>query len=215
MDKAITMASFMRFLRKNLFEKLLFGLSVLLLMAFGTPVWSQSQVELSQFDVERNSEEIAVTAQLQFELSTAVEEALLKGVPVYFRAEAEVLKERWYWYDKSVIAASRQYKLAFQPLTRRWRLSVGTGTGAGAGQGLALSQSFDSLPAALASVKRIAKWRVAASSELDPSVKYRLDFRFQLDVSQLPRPFQIGVLGHSDWDIGVARSVLLAAEATK
>ena len=215
MGRAITMASFMRFSRKNLFEKLLSGRAAWLLISVCAPAWSQSPVELSQFEVERTSEEIAVTAQLQFEISSAVEEALLKGVPVYFRAEAEVLKERWYWYDKSLVSASRQYKLAFQPLTRRWRLSAGTGSGAGAGQGLALSQSFDSLPAALASVKRIVRWRIAAASDLDASVKYRLDFRFQLDVSQLPRPFQIGVLGHSDWDVGVTRSVLVAAESPK
>ncbi len=209
------MVSSMPCLRKNLFKKLLLGFCVWAWMALCTSAWAQTPVELSQFEVERSSEEVSITAQLQFELSGAVEEALLKGVPVYFRAEAEVLKERWYWYDKSLVSASRQYKLAFQPLTRRWRLSIGTGSGAGAGQGLALSQSFDSLQAALASVKRISKWKVAGAAELDPTVKYRLDFRFQLDLSQLPRPFQIGVIGHTDWDVGVARSVTLVQEGAK
>lgn len=191
------------------------GVSVLVCAIMCLPVWAQTQVELQQFEVERSSDEVSITAQLQFELSAAVEDALLKGVPVYFRAESEILKERWYWYDKSVVSASRHYKLAFQPLTRRWRLNVGTGNGAGAGQGLALSQSFDTLQTALASVKRIAKWRVAGATDLDPVVKYRLDFRFQLDVSQLPRPFQIGVMGHTDWDVGVSRSVPLIPEAAK
>lgn len=209
------MAFSMRCLRKKLFEKLLLGVSVWVCAIMCLPVWAQTQVELQQFEVERSSDEVSITAQLQFELSAAVEDALLKGVPVYFRAESEVLKERWYWYDKSVVSASRHYKLAFQPLTRRWRLNVGTGNGAGAGQGLALSQSFDTLQTALASVKRIAKWRVAGATDLDPVVKYRLDFRFQLDVSQLPRPFQIGVMGHTDWDVGVSRSVLLIPEAAK
>jgi hypothetical protein len=215
MSSAITMAFFMRCLRKNLFEKLLLSICFWAWVAQCSSVWAQNQVELSQLEVERSSEEVSLTAQLQFELSSAVEDALLKGVPVYFRAEAEVLKERWYWYDKSLASVSRQYKLAFQPLTRRWRLNVGVGSGASAGQGLALSQTFDSLSAALASVKRISKWRVAGATDLDPAVKYRLDFRFQLDVSQLPRPFQIGVMGHTDWDVGVARSVPLAQEGAK
>ena len=209
------MVSSMPCLRKNPFKKLLLGFGVCVWMALCASAWAQTPVELSQFEVERSSEEVSITAQLQFELSGAVEEALLKGVPVYFRAEAEVLKERWYWYDKSLVSASRQYKLAFQPLTRRWRLSIGTGSAAGAGQGLALSQSFDSLQAALASVKRISRWRVAGAAELDPTAKYRLDFRFQLDLSQLPRPFQIGVIGHTDWDVGVARSVTLVQEGAK
>lgn len=209
------MAFSMHFLKRRPFERLLYCLWLLCSLAVCSQVQAQTTVELSQFDVERSAEETTITAQLQFELSTAVEDALLKGVPVYFRAEAEVLKERWYWSDKSVAAASRHYKLAFQPLTRRWRLSVGTGTGPTAGQGLALSQSFDSLALALASVRRVAKWRVAGPGELDPAVRYRMDFRFQLDVSQLPRPFQIGVLGQSEWDISVARSTVLLPENTK
>jgi len=205
----------MHFLRKKLAEKMLSKLALCLLICLCAPVWAQSQVELSQFDVERNSEELALTAQLQFELSSAVEDALLKGVPVYFRVDADILKERWYWSDKMLVSASRQYKLAFQPLTRRWRLNVGAGAGAATGQGLALSQTFDSLQAALASVKRISKWRIASGGDLDASTKYRLDFRFQLDTSQLPRPFQIGVLGHSDWDVAVSRSVTVAPESAK
>lgn len=176
---------------------------------------AQPAIELSQFDVERSSEELSITGQLQFELSVSVEDALLRGLPIYFRADAEILKERWYWYDKSLATVSRHYKLAYQPLTRRWRVNIGTGTGASAGQGLALSQSFDSLPLAIASIKRITKWRVVGPGELDAVSRYRLDFRFQLDVSQLPRPFQIGVLGQSDWDVSIARSVSLLPDSLK
>jgi len=209
------MASSMHFLKRYPFERMLrcFWLAAITLL--GQVTYAQATIELSQFDIERTNDELSVSAQLQFELSSAVEEALLKGLPIYFKAEAEVVKERWYWSDKSLVAASRHYKLAFQPLTRRWRLSIGTGNGANAGQGLALSQSFDTLAQAIASVKRINKWRVSGAGELDPATRYRLDFRFQLDVSQLPRPFQIGVLGQSEWDISVVRSTILMPELMK
>lgn len=209
------MAFSMHFSKRNTFESLLRRLCLILLVFVWAPLHAQASVELSQFEVERSSEELTLTAQLQFELSAPVEDALLKGVPVYFRVEAEVLRERWYWYDKSLASVSRHYKLAFQPLTRRWRLSVGTGSGSSAGQGLALSQTFDSLPMAIAAIKRIVKWRIAGPGELDPAGRYRLDFRFMLDLSQLPRPFQIGVLGQSDWDVSVARSVTLGPETVK
>jgi hypothetical protein len=32
-------------------------------------------------------------------------------------------------------------------------------------------------------------------------------------VSQLPRPFQIGAVGHADWNISAARTQRLAVEA--
>ena len=39
-----------------------------------------------------------------------------------------------------------------------------------------------------------------------------VDFRFRLDTSQLPRPFQIGVVGQADWNISVERSARLPLE---
>lgn len=176
---------------------------------------AQSTAELSSFELERGSEELSVSAQLEFELSPTVEEALLKGIPMVFVAETELLRERWYWYDKSVAISTRQFRLAFQPLTRRWRLNISSGTANTTGQGLALNQSFDTLQQALATIKRISRWRVAGASELDPAVRYRFEFRFRLDLGQLPRPFQIGAIGQSDWDIGVTRSELLAPEVAK
>lgn len=176
---------------------------------------AQSTAELSSFALERGSEELSVSAQLEFELSPTVEEALLKGIPMVFVAETELLRERWYWYDKSVAISTRQFRLAFQPLTRRWRLNISSGTANATGQGLALNQSFDTLQQALATIKRISRWRVAGANELDAAVRYRFEFRFRLDLGLLPRPFQIGAIGQSEWDIGVTRSELLAPEVTK
>ncbi len=186
-----------------------------LLMWVSASARAQTPVEAAPFDIERSSEELSLTTQLQFELSPAVEDALLKGVPIYFKAEVSVFRERWYWYDKSVVSAARHYKLAFQPLTRRWRISAGGGGASNAGQGLGLSQSFDNLAGAIDSIKRIAKWRIAGPGELDTAGRYRLDFRFQLDLSQLPRPFQIGVSGQPDWDISLSRSTMLLPETMK
>jgi hypothetical protein len=73
----------------------------------------------------------------------------------------------------------------------------------------------DTLAAAMSSVKKISRWRVAGPGELEPTGRYRLDFRFNLDVSQLPRPFQIGLLGQTDWDINILRSQPLLPEFSK
>jgi hypothetical protein len=39
-----------------------------------------------------------------------------------------------------------------------------------------------------------------------------VDFRFRLDVSQLPRPFQIGAVGESDWTISAGHQQRLVLE---
>jgi len=176
---------------------------------------AQNATEISQYQVERLEDDIVISAQVAFELPAAVEEALLKGVPLYFVSEAEVLRERWYWYDKKISIVERHLRLAYQPLTRRWRLNVTAGAGRDANLGLALNQSFDTLAQVLSTIKRISKWKIADAGDLDTNQKYKVEFRFRLDLSQLPRPFQIGALGQSDWDIAASSSSALVLSAPK
>ncbi|MCX8518359.1 MAG: DUF4390 domain-containing protein [Rhodoferax sp.] len=42
-----------------------------------------------------------------------------------------------------------------------------------------------------------------------------MDFRFRLDLGQLPRPFQIGAIGQSEWDISASVLVPLVADSVK
>ena len=175
---------------------------VVVFLALSRMVAAQSSAELSQVRAVRVEDEIVVSAQVSFELPNAVEEALLKGIPMYFVAQAGITKERWYWYDRKVAVAERYMRIAYQPLTRKWRLNVTAGVDRAGSTGLALNQSFDTLPQALAVIKRIFRWKVADASDLDGGGRHKLELRFRLDLSQLPRPFQIGAIGQSDWDVG-------------
>jgi hypothetical protein len=118
-----------------------------------------------------------------------------------FVAELELFRERWYWTNKRVASAERHMRLAYQPLTRRWRLNVASGTITNAALAVALNQNFDALPDALAAVQRLSRWKVADLADLDLEQQHLVVFRFRLDTSQLPRPFQIGTLGQTDWNI--------------
>jgi hypothetical protein len=179
--------------------------------------WAHAQVstEITNFRSERADEDIIVSAQVVFELPSAIEDALLKGVPMIFVAEADLMRERWYWFEKKVRGVERHMRLAYQPLTRRWRLNVSAGANVGNNQGLTLNQNFESLPQAMAAIKRVSKWKLADVSSLDSGGKYRVEFRFRLDLGQLPSPFQIGALGQSEWDIKAAAMSQLAIESAK
>ena len=200
---------------KNTLFSLVLRLVVSCLLLAAAAVHAQMATDITQLRLERSDEQWQLSAQLQFEIPSVVEDALLKGIPMVFVYSADVLRERWYWYDKKVQGAERHMRLAYQPLTRRWRLTVGSGPAASSGVGLALNQSFDSLAQALSAIKRVAKWKIADVAELDGSTKYKLDFRFRLDLGQLPRPFQIGALGQSDWDISASVLTPLVAESVK
>lgn len=182
---------------------------------FWLPVAAQAQgLEVTQLQLDRSGDAVLLSASVPFELPQAVEEALLKGVPVIFVAEADIYRERWYWTNKRVVSAQRHLRLAFQPLTRRWRLNIAAGVFT-AGLGMALTQSFDTLPDALAAVQRISRWKIADVSDLEPGQRHLVDFRFRLDASQLPRPLQIGTLGDTDWSLSASASRTLPPEGAK
>jgi hypothetical protein len=188
----------------------------LLFLWIAAASYADTVVEAAQFRVDRMGDDVTLSAQLRFELPAAVEDALLKGIPVYFAVEADLLRERWYWTDKKIASAARNMRLAYQPLTGQWRLNVATGA-APVGELVAAnapSQTFSSLAEALATVKQFARWRIAGLSDNDASSKYRVDFRFWLDTNQLPRPFQIGVIAQSDWTISTNLRAALPVEKT-
>ena len=165
--------------------------------------------------VERIEDDILVSSQVQFDLPPAVEDALQKGLPLYFVLEADILRERWYWYDKKVSSAERHIRIAYQPLTRRWKLTVTSGAPKSGSLGLSLNQNFDTLAQALAVIKRVLRWKIADVSGLDSALNYKVQFRFWLDLSQLPLPFQIGAIGQSDWNVAVTQSAPIPTELLK
>ena len=169
--------------------------------------------ELSQLKVESADDGIYLSALVNFELPLAVEDALLKGIPMLFLVEADIYRDRWYWTDRRVAGATRTIRLAFQPLTRRFRVNIVTGlVESSTGLRATLNQNYDSLPEALAAVQRLARWRIADISEINPDLPHKLNFSFQLDLSQLPRNFQIGVAGKKDWTFSVSASERLQLE---
>jgi Domain of unknown function (DUF4390) len=178
--------------------------------------WGQSSVvELAELRAERRDAALYLTAQLKLELGAAVEDALVKGLAVHFVAEAEVMRDRWYWSDRKLGTATRYYRLAFQPLTRRWRLNVSSEPISGAGLAGSISQNFETLSEALDVIRRQSGWKVAEMSDIDPEARQYIAYRFKLDTSQLPRPFQIAAGNQAEWNLAVTRLLRLTADAVR
>ena len=179
-------------------------------------VWAQAPLpELAELRAERRDTALYLTAQIKLELGLAVEDALVKGLAVHFVSEAEVMRDRWYWYDRKIGTATRFYRLAFQPLTRRWRLNVSNEPMSGGGLAGSISQSFETLPEALDVIRRQSGWKVAEMADLDLEARQYIAYRFRLDTSQLPRPFQIAAGNQAEWALMVARQLRLTPEMVR
>ena len=171
-----------------------------------------SQVEVSELRLERSDGALLLQSTLRLDLGNAMEEALQKGMPLYFVTEAELLRDRWYWYDKKINTIARHYRLAYQPLTRMWRLNVSREPIGTVGLASSLSQTFETLPEALAAIRRTVNWKLTDVSELGSDNKYTLTFKFRLDVSQLPRPFQMMAGSQSEWNLSTQKTLRFSSE---
>ena len=172
--------------------------------------------QLTQLRTQSAEDGIYLSANVDFELPSVVEDALLKGIPLFFVLEVEILRDRWYWTDQRVAAASRTVRLAYQPLTRRWRVNIGSGIiGSPSSLRATFNQNYDTLAEALSAVQRVARWKVAEPSDIRPGADHSLIFSFKLDLSQLPRPFQIGVAGQRDWTIAIESTQKMTLQAAR
>ena len=88
------------------------------------PARAQSVPETTalELEVDSSSEGLYLSAVLPLELPVPLQDALLQGIPLFFVAEAQVLRERWYWSAQTVAQTQRYIRLSYQPLTRRWRV---------------------------------------------------------------------------------------------
>ena len=133
---------------------------------------------------------LLLNATFEFEMPQALEEAGQKGIALYFNIEFELFRKRWYWFDRRVASSTLTYRLSYSPLTRQYRLARG-----------GLSQSFESLDEALGLLKSVRNWRVADKSVLSAREEYDAQVRMRLDVTQLPKPFQVNAITSREWTL--------------
>lgn len=178
------------------------GLTVLLLVLaalMAGPAAQAQGVELATLQTSRSEGTLNLDFVARVTLPRAVEDALQRGVPVYFVAEAQLFRNRWYWRDERVARVSRSWRLAYRPLTSDWRVSLG-----------GLNQTYPTMAEAMSALSRSGGWKLADVGQLDNDRNYYVEFNYRLDSSQLPGPMQFGLGGlgsGNDWAVGASRTI--------
>ena len=173
-------------------------------LAYGlTPSGAHAQARLDDLTINATEQTVVLGTQLSFELPTPVDDALRRGVPLFFSAEVSVYQERWYWADKLLARGQRFWRLSYQPLTRRYRLQSSQQPIDNSGLGVGLAQTYDALPEALSALQRISAWALP-TGVLDDTARHRVEFRFRLEPSALLRPWLVGS-NDGEWGLSVQR----------
>ncbi|WP_186017603.1 DUF4390 domain-containing protein [Burkholderia gladioli] len=132
----------------------------------------------------------ALDARFEFELNANLEDAVNKGIPLYFTTDFELSRARWYWFDEQPVSVSQTIRLSFQPLTREYRVSTG-----------GLQLGFPTLKDALAVVQHVTSWHVIDRAQVIPGETYTASVRMQLDTALMPKPFQVDAVNNRDWTL--------------
>ncbi len=167
-------------------------------MAFGLAltacIWTgyarAATVDAQPLSLDQEVDGLYVSATVVFALPRALEDALHRGIPLYFLTRIEVVRGRWWWFDEKIGSVQVLSRLAYQPLLEKYRVSTG-----------ALQKNYNSLDEALSQVQHALHLKAADAKDLVVGQGYSVYASFELDLSQLPRPFQINVSSQADWQL--------------
>lgn len=165
------------------------GLALAALLSFAS-LAGAAEIEVKHAEILPGEESWLLDAEFAVDLGPRLEEVVSRGVALYFVAEFTLTKARWYWMDEHVAGGTQTWRLSYNALTRQYRLSSG-----------ALHQNFDSLNEALRVLARLRNWAVADKAQLKAGEPYNVALRLKLDLTQLPKPFQVTSIGNKDWNV--------------
>ncbi len=132
----------------------------------------------------------ALNADVQLELSPALEQLVNKGVTLHFVTEFQLTKKRWYWLDNKIVDVQRVSKISYQALTNQYRVTLGT-----------FSLTAATLKQALAAVRTIEDWMVIDATAVELKQSYQASVRLRLDTNQLAKPFQVNAINSKSWNL--------------
>jgi hypothetical protein len=129
-------------------------------------------------------------AVFDMQINARLEEAVNRGVALYFIVDFEISRPRWYWFDEKPIQQSLVYKISYTPLLRQYRLSVGNNY-----------QNFTRFEEVTRVLSRLRGWHIADKGALKKDQVYQAALRMRLDTAQLPKPLQLNAIASREWTL--------------
>ena len=172
-----------------LLKKLLAALAIGAVLA-SAPLARADEIDVTDARLAATEDGVVLAADFSFELNPRLVEAATNGVPLYFAVEFELTRPRWYWFDEKTTAKRLLLRLSYHALSRQYRLSTG-----------ALQQNYATLEEALNVLRRVRNWNVVERGVALADAGYDAAVRMRLDVTLLPKPFQLSALTSRDLNL--------------
>ena len=164
----------------------------LLALAFAllVPIAHAEGIAVTSATIEPTEDGWNLDAAFDVQFSQRLEEAVNRGVPLYFVVEFELAQPRWYWFAQKPVVLSQTYRISYTPLLRQYRLSVGS-----------VYQNFTRFEEVTRVLSRLRGWHIADKGALKKDQVYQAALRMRLDTAQLPKPLQLSAIASSEWTL--------------
>ena len=149
-----------------------------------------SELSVKNANLIASNQSYVFNADFSIDLNNTLEEALERGVVLFFVVESRIWRPRWWWLNENIATLQETRKLSYNSLTRQYRLSSGNNY-----------QNFNSIDDAQAALAQLRDQNLVEQSALDKENTYRASVRMWLDVTQLPKPFQVKAVTAADWKL--------------
>ncbi len=131
-------------------------------------------------------------ANLDLKFSDDALDALRSGVPLIILVNIEVLKDRSWWWDKTIAELEQGYLLLYHALSEKYIIhNLNSGA----------QQNFSSLGAALHDLSHIRDLPLIDHNLLDEDDDYYIRMRTYLDIESLPAPMRPIAYISSQWQL--------------
>ncbi|SDW74015.1 DUF4390 domain-containing protein [Nitrosomonas communis] len=148
-------------------------------------------IEIKSFTLEAVDKGYQINLDADITLNNTLEQALEKGIILYFVSKFTLIDSHWYWLDEEVARSKQRIDLSYHALTRQYRLSGNR----------MMPQGFDTLQEALQTLGKQHNIPIEMKSTLKQDVEYIATLQVWLDISRLAKPFQLEWFSSKDWNL--------------
>ncbi|MCW8901320.1 MAG: DUF4390 domain-containing protein [Gammaproteobacteria bacterium] len=139
-----------------------------------------------------NKNVFQLEAKINLNFSDDALEALRSGVPLIILLNIEVLKDRNWWWDKTVAELEQGYLLLYHALSEKYIIhNLNSGA----------QKNYGSLNAALYSLSNIHEFPLIDKNLLEAGDEYYARIRTYLDIESLPAPMRPIAYISSQWQL--------------
>jgi hypothetical protein len=161
------------------------------MLVFACATAQAAEIEITRANIEASDDGYRLNTVYSFELNRGLEQAVQRGMKLYFTTEIELTRPRWWWTDDKAVSTRRTLRLHYDVLTRQYIVLV-------VGVAGSIQQTFTTLDDALFLIRRPSRWLIATKGELKPGETYNVTLRMFMDREYMQKPLQVDAFNNAD-----------------